>query len=365
MAASANRISHQVRGAMKSSDPLPLTVEELTASWFTKILSKPVHDVRVVEAIHGTASKILLELTFENSADVPIRVCVKGGFNPALTGIPYILAVYRLEAEFYYHVAPTIKMPLPPTLYSGTDTVNGQGIVVMADLKSRGYTFGNPLETWPVDRVQTSVEQLATLHASTWGSKPEDIPWASQTVSLRDAILGLAAPEAWEKQFAGEARPPVPDHMMDRERMTAAFQALWKPSNSTLNCLVHGDAHIGNTFISPTGEPGFLDWQVIHTGSVMHDVSYFIIGALSIEDRRKHEKQLLQSYLDALSREGGPQLQPGEVWDEYRKHTFHGFAWALATPMMQSREIVHAMTERHCAAIVDHGSIKLLEATEE
>ncbi|KAI8663760.1 CHK domain-containing protein [Fusarium keratoplasticum] len=333
MAALANGISHQVRGAMESSDPLPLTVEELTASWFTKILGKPVHDARVVEAIHGTASKILLELIFEDSANVPIRVCVKGGFNPALTGIPYMLAVYRLEAEFYYHVAPTIKMPLPPTLYSGTDTVNGQGIVVMADLKSRG--------------------------------KPEDILWASQTVSLRDAILGLAAPEAWETQFSGEARPPVPDHMLDRERMTAAFQALWKPSNSTLNCLVHGDAHIGNTFISPTGEPGFLDWQVIHTGSVMHDVSYFIIGALSIEDRRKNEKKLLQSYLDALSHAGGPRLQSEEVWDEYRKHTFHGFAWALATPMMQSREIVHAMTERHCAAIVDHESVKLLEATEE
>ncbi|KAL2679108.1 hypothetical protein Neosp_009869 [[Neocosmospora] mangrovei] len=361
MAASTNGTSHRVRGAMKSSDPLPLTVEELTASWFTKILGKPVRNARVVEAIHGTASKILLELTFEDSADVPIRVCVKGGFNPTLTSIPYMLAVYRLEAEFYYHIAPTIRMPLPPTLYSGTDTVNGQGVVVMADLKSRGYTFGNPLKTWPVDRVQLSVKQLATLHASTWGNTTEDIPWASQTVSLRDAILGLAAPEAWEKQFAGEARPPVPDHMLNRERMTAAFQALWKPSNSTLNCLVHGDAHVGNTFISPTGEPGFLDWQVIHTGSVMHDVSYFIIGALSIKDRRKHEKELLQSYLDALFREGGRRLQVEEVWDEYRKHTFHGFAWALATPMMQSREIVHAMTERHCAAIVDHNSIELLE----
>lgn len=354
-----------VRGVMKSSDPLPLTVEELTAPWFTKILGKPVKDAAVVETIHGTASKILIKLTFEDSTNAPIRVCVKGGFNPALlTSLPFMFAVYRLEAEFYYHLAPKIKIPLPPTIYAGTDTINGQGIVVLGDLKAQGYTFGNPLEPWPVDRVKASVEQLAALHAGTWGKKAEDIPWASETVSLRDAIVGLLTPEEWDKRFAPDARPPVPDYMEDRDRIAATFQALWK-SETKLNCLVHGDAHIGNTFISPAGEPGFLDWQVIHAGSAFHDVAYFIIGSLSIEDRRNHEKELVQSYLDTLNSVGGPKLQLDEVWGEYRRQTFHGFAWALAGPMMQSREIVDAMTERHCAAIVDNKSIELLEGLED
>lgn len=366
MAASTTGIPHEVRGVMKSSDPLPLTPEELTAAWFTKILGKPVKDATIVKAIHGTASKILVELTFEGSADAPTKVCVKGGFNPALlASLPFMFSIYRLEAEFYYYIAPTINIPLPPTVYCGTDTVKGQGIVVMADLEARGYTFGNPLEAWPVDRVQAGVEQLAILHARTWGSKPEDFPWASETVSLRDAVVGLMAPEEWDKRFAGDARPPVPDHMADRERMAATFKALWKPSNSTLSCLVHGDAHIGNTFISPAGEPGFLDWQVIHVSSAMHDVAYFIIGTLSIEDRRKNEKELVQHYLDALHRAGAPKFQLEEIWNEYRMHAFHGFAWALAGPMMQSREIVDVMTERHCAAIVDHKSVELLEGLEE
>ncbi|KAK7414279.1 hypothetical protein QQX98_006876 [Neonectria punicea] len=366
MAASTTGISQEVRGVMKSSEALPLIPEELTAAWFTKILGKPVKNATVVEIIHGTASKILVELAFEDSSDGTITVCVKGGFNPALlASLPFMFSIYRLEAEFYYHLGPTINVRLPPTLYCGTDTVNGQGIVVMADLKARGYTFGNALEAWPVDRVQVAVEQLANLHAKTWGSKPEDFPWAGKTVSLREAVMGLVTPEQWSSRFDGDARPPVPDFMGDRERMTATFKALWKPSNSTLNCLVHGDAHIGNTFISSTGEPGFLDWQVIHSGSAMHDVPYFIIGSLSIEDRRKHEKELVQHYLDVLHRAGAPQFQREEIWDEYRKHAFHGFAWALAGPMMQPREIVDVMTERHCAAIVDHKSVELLEGLEE
>ncbi|KAI1015308.1 hypothetical protein LB504_011102 [Fusarium proliferatum] len=334
----------KVNGVIRSNEALPLTVNELTKHWFTKILDKRVQDIEVIKTVHGTASKILIELTLENGADNRAsNICVKGGFNPDIREyLPFLYAIYRLEAEFYYYLAPRLKIPLPPVLYAGTDTINGQGIVVMADLKAQGYAFGNPLETWPVERARLSIEQLATLHASTWGD------------------TGLLAPEEWDKRFAPDARPPVPRFMEDRERMTATFEALWE-SDSKMKCLIHGDAHIGNTFISPAGEPGFLDWQVIHSASALHDVAYFIGGSLSIQDRRAHEKDLLQSYLSALKHAGGPQLEIEDVWEEYRRQTFHGFAWALAGPLMQSREIVDAMVERHCAAIVDHKSIELLE----
>lgn len=117
-----------------------------------------------------------------------------------------------------------------------------------------------------------SVKQLAILHASTWGDKGDSIPSVSGTVTIRDAILGLLAPKEWDKRFGPDARPPVPRFMEDRERMTATFKALWE-SDSKMKCLVHGDAHIGNTFITPTGEPGFLDWQIIHAAPDLHDVA--------------------------------------------------------------------------------------------
>lgn len=39
-----------------------------------------------------------------------------------------------------------------------------------------------------------------------------------------------------------------------------------------------------------------------------------------------------------------------------------GFAWALAGPMMQPKEVVDAISPRHCAAILDHQSMELLES---
>lgn len=47
---------------------------------------------------------------------------------------------------------------------------------------------------------------------------------------------------------------------------------------------------------------------------------------------------------------------------EYRKYQMQGFAWALAGPMMQPKEIVDAISARHCAAIIDHQSLELLES---
>ncbi|KAJ4251528.1 hypothetical protein NW762_011516 [Fusarium torreyae] len=356
-----NGTTDRSKAQLESSEPLPLTVEELTPAWFSKSLGKQVKQVSIVNTLHGTASKILVKLTYENSADGPNALCVKGGFNPAILALhPSLFHVYRLEAEFYHHLGPIVDLRLPPSHYCGTHAESGQGIVVLSDLKAEGFTFGDPLQPWPVSRVRSGVEQLAILHAKTWGHKAEDFHLGA-AFSLRDVITGLMLPSEWEKRFAADARPPVADYLVDRERIFAAFQTLWNTSDSKMNCVVHGDAHIGNTFVTPAGEPGFLDWQGVHAGSAIHDVAYFIIGSLSIEDRKKNEVELFEYYLDTLHKEGGPKFEKDNVWEEYRKHTFHGFAWALASSMMQSQEIVHTMSARHSAAIVDHKSLELLE----
>lgn len=143
MASSVGKVS----GVIRSNEPLPLTVDELTKHWFAQILNRPVQNVEVIEAIHGTASKILIKLTFENGTDnTASNNCVTGGFNPDIReSLPFLYAIYRLEAEFYYYLAPRLKIPLPPVLYAGTDTVN--------------------------------------------------MPSVSETVSIRDAIVGLLAPK--------------------------------------------------------------------------------------------------------------------------------------------------------------------------
>jgi aminoglycoside phosphotransferase (APT) family kinase protein len=144
--------------------------------------------------------------------------------------------------------------------------------------------------------------------------------------------------------------------------MEASFKKMWQTTNPKHICAIHGDSHLGNTFITPSGEPGFIDWQGLSIGSAFHDVAYFVSGSLSISDRREHEGDLVNHYLTSLRALGGPQIETTEAWYEYRKHTLQGFAWAIAAPQMQPKDVVFAMAERHATAIADHGSLGLLES---
>jgi aminoglycoside phosphotransferase (APT) family kinase protein len=83
-------------------------------------------------------------------------------------------------------------------------------------------------------------------------------------------------------------------------------EGVWKPFIRSLTApdasqtLLHGDPHIGNTYLLADGDLGFLDWQVARRGNFSLDLGYFLQGALTTDDRRIAERQLLQEYRDAL-----------------------------------------------------------------
>ncbi|KAL1863968.1 hypothetical protein Daus18300_007933 [Diaporthe australafricana] len=366
------------RRSLESDEPLPSAVEDITPAWLSKILETKVDALKVHEIIHGTGTNVLIEVTYNKNHGAskplpPTRLCVKGGFNPQLIQmLPSLFAVYRLEAQFYHHIAPLIPgLRLIPTHWCGTDPPaarggRGQGIVVMQDAKAKGYTFPDPLRTWPASRVRAGLAQLARLHARTWGGPREsEFPGVPREFGLRDVITGMMNAENWALRFGDRGvRPPAVPRALwgDRDRVVRAMGALWDGVDPRMVCLVHGDTQIGNTFIDADGQPGFLDWQGVHVNSGLHDVTYFMTGALTVDERRAHERELFGFYLLELHGAGGPRFEVEDVWDEYRKYQMHGFAWALAGPMMQPKEIVDAMSQRHCAAIMDHRSLELLES---
>ncbi|KAK7981725.1 hypothetical protein PG988_003963 [Apiospora saccharicola] len=98
-----------LRGHLNSNETaLPVTPDQVTVEWCSEALGFAIQEFTAVETIHGTASKILLELKTDNIADTaadprPDRICVKGGFDPDILAMyPGLDATYRREAEFYY-----------------------------------------------------------------------------------------------------------------------------------------------------------------------------------------------------------------------------------------------------------------------
>ncbi|KAK8062113.1 hypothetical protein PG997_014210 [Apiospora hydei] len=314
----------------------------------------------------------------------PSRLFFKGGLNPDLAALaPFLQATYRREAEFYHHLAPQLRaagVRLPESYFAGVDTTSGQGVVVLEDLAARGYTFGRPERPMSVDQVRAGVEQLAQLHAATWSGRRgnDEYPWLEkqQGGSLRDIIRELLKPGPLRCRRAPEHGGPdggrFKEHealLLDRERMLGAFEVLWSydcsPSSAAFQSIVHGDPHIGNTYATAAGVPGFLDWQTLARGNGFHDVAYFVASALTVEDRRAYEGDIVRANMEALHRQGGPHLEWEDAWLQYRRHLLHGYVLCLAQAGMQSQENIWILTKRYVTAILDHSVMRLLEGSAE
>ncbi|KAI0098606.1 kinase-like domain-containing protein [Hypoxylon sp. NC0597] len=348
---------------------LPSLSEHVTASWLSSVLGQKVKSIELTKSIlNASAGKLFITITYdddnEGSADPskrPTKVCIKGGFNPVfIERYPdFLIDLYKHEADFFKRVAPNlVHIDLPRSYWAGSNAT--QGLVIMDDLEALGAEFGEPVNPWPVERVMAGVEQLAGFHAGTWGIKTSDYPWADADFYDK-VIFSLCA--RWDELIHGPHRPPIPDILSDEKRIRAALKKHFASRNPKFRCLVHGDTHIGNTYLVK-GEPRFLDWQSIQVASPFHDVAYFISGSLTVEDRRAHEMRILEHYLDALAKFGGPSLssQDEDVLVEYRKSMLAGYNWILAPYGLQPEARVRAMRERHCAALVDHKTVELIES---
>src|SRR3546814_5098359 len=117
----------------------------------------------------------------------------------------------------------------------------------------------------------------------------------------------------------------------DPERLQRAFDKLaeWEMAQKSPRCVNLGDCHQGNTYVMPDGERVWLDWQLVRKGRPWRDLTYFTIGALTIEERRASERDLLAHYRAALVAtvaEGVHNLDT--ISEQYRRWVIYGMqAW--------------------------------------
>lgn len=347
--------------------PLPMTVDALDRPWLDQALRSWDPAVRVIaiherEVLLGTATKLLVRVEYEGGpreGGPPERLCIKGGFNEELR--PITARAYRSEANFYAHVARDLDIPLPRCWFAAANAEQGQGIVVIDDLRVTGARFTDPLQPWTADVVAAALETQAQWHGRTWGATRERYPWYPIGTWVRDVAGALLSESEWQRFLDDPEAPKLPEPLTHRERVKRALFEMWRLDDlDDQRSLVHSDAHMGNTFSLPDGRVGFIDWQALAIAPSMDDVSNIIGGSLSVEDRRSHERTLLRHYLEVLAASGGPRIAFDDAWLRYRRYHMHGILWPPTPAAMQAPEKTRAMSGRHMAAILDHEVLQLL-----
>src|SRR3954447_10773503 len=289
--------------------PLPATAADIDPSWLTAVLAERYPGVRVatvdvVGTTEATNAHARLRISYDEQAGAPDAVfCKLPPRDPYRREHIIESGMGRREAYFYCDMAPTLRMRTPAAHLTGYDERDGTFVLMIEDLADTGCDVSDG--TWGIspDSAAGALEDLAELHVrfEDPNVRAADAAWVTRRKpgnNYGTTLLQFGLDNHRSRlsdDFAAIAQLYI-DHDVE-------LSELWLQGPTTL---LHGDTHIGNLFVD-NGRTGFLDWGLMTLSTPMRDVSYFLNMAMNIDDRRRHEEDLLRHYLDVKNAIGTTQ----------------------------------------------------------
>mgnify|MGYP003694226113 CR=1 FL=1 len=320
----------------------------------------------VVESARATVlSRILrLSLTYEAAAaGAPSSIILKTGHPERAGGAWY---AGRQEVAFYDQVASAMPAGLVPRCFEAFyDVDTRDGYLLLEDL-----TDSHVIATaWPLPPTMEQCERIlqarARFHAAWW-----DDPRLGASVGT---WTDVDATDRYLKTFA-ERFARFTDRMGDRltrerrdlfERLLDAAPRLLARYHSHRNVtIVHGDAHVWNSFLPREGggdDVRLFDWDLWRIDCASDDLAYMMAMHWYPDLRRRIERPLLDRYHAALVAHGVRGYDRRALDDDYRLSVL----WQITTPVWQATNDIPPVIwwnnlERILLAVDDLGCRDLL-----
>jgi hypothetical protein len=361
---------------------LPTVPEDLTPALLTPLIASlhpgvSIGAVRIVEAMgYGEKNvstsarvRIVVEYAGGASENLSRQLIVKMSLDPSVAYCAQLHAIYANEVEFYTRLRPELDIEAPRALGGYFDPVSKNYALILEDLTDKQVRFPSVMQDVSLDEVRSVLETHAQLHARYWNSPRfgKDLHWVQTHLEgdVEDLMNGLISEsirveidkEKFKRELIGRMGTSEPE-------LRAGVAALKRHQATLPQTLLHGDSHIGNTYLTHDGRGGLIDWQIMVRGYAVHDVAYFITTSLPIERRRRAERDLLAFYRDRLRAHGladPPDIE--SLWLEYRRAAVWGvyIGW-LTCPIANYGWEVNIMAHlRVTTAFEDHETRRLLQ----
>lgn len=312
----------------------------------------------------STADRATLHLEFEDNAaeGIPSHVMLK-----TMLISPHAPAeMYENEVRFYRDIRPSLNLETPRIYAADFDKNSGQFGLIMEDLGLRQASFPNACSDISVEQVKGLLRTLAKLHGHFWQSPKltGELSWVATPLQggMSDIFqqygYELVKDQVQKHPFKQELIAPL---ALSLETMAAQLKKYQLEAILQPQTLLHGDTHIANTYLLPSGDGGLFDWQLICRGNWAHDVGYVITTGLSTSMRRQHERELLAYYIECLRLQAVRTVPDGNTaWDLYRKSIMWGLfiGWLITPPANYGEAITSANIRKLVQAAQDLDSFQ-------
>jgi hypothetical protein len=340
--------------------------QDLTAEWLRGVLGSGAIETFEVQPI-GTgpmSESRRVSIGYANGPrSGPASVVLKtASDNEASRSAGVSLGVYEREIRFYRELAPRIGGPLAACHLAVIDPLEGWFTLVLEDVAPA--VQGDQIAGCDAEQARLAMRELARLHAPVFADPQLGAtPWLNQEMVLTQALLMQLLPAFLERYRARVSEA--------HERVAARFiESLdgWLADRRPPLGLVHGDYRLDNLLFGSDAHARALtavDWQTVGWGPVMTDAAYFLGGALTPEDRRAHERELVREYYDALRANGVRGFGWEECWSGYRRQSFLGILMTVAPAMLVERtergdEMFMTTFARYAQQVLDLDALQLL-----
>ncbi|WP_326559723.1 phosphotransferase [Micromonospora sp. NBC_01796] len=361
-----------VRHRATGPTDIPVRTGEVTREWLTAVLCTGIPDAAVrayavADVSSGTSTRWRATVSYNDAgrdAALPTELFAKTTRSWTQRLLLGLADVLTGEPGFYRHLRPHLEIETPYGYHGAVDPASGRSIVLIEDVATtRQATFCTPQT--PISRAELEdlLTGMATWHGRHWNDPGlARHPFLHQTPrTFVGNLARFAQLRRRGRVGVQRARTVIPDPVV--ARYEDLYLALWRSLELTTEgplTLLHGDPHIGNVYRTGDGRMGFADWQVVMRGSWAYDVAYTIVTGLSVDDRRRWERDLLGFYLGRLGAAGGTAPDFDDAWLAYRQQTLWPyFGWLLSTgrsaiqPRFQPASTNFGMLERTSNAILD------------
>ena len=309
-----------------------ITAEDLlTPEWLADALQLPVVGVELKPVGTGQIGDCeRVTLTYGEPCDGPATVVAKiPSQDPTSRNAGVALGTYRKESTFYRDLRASVEIRAPHCYYVDFDEATCEFVLLLEDVAPAEQ--GNQLTGCTPDEAALAVLELPKLHAPFWGDpKLASMEWLAGSYSADPEVSGqflgmLYA--GFKERYDGRIDADIIELA---ERMLTKMPQMYDYGDRP-KTLQHGDYRLDNMlFATPAGGPPItiVDWQTVAHGPGVSDLSYFLGAGLTVEDRRKHEEDLVRSYHEAMTA-AGVDLTWDDLWWQYRRHTTDGLVMAI------------------------------------
>jgi hypothetical protein len=320
---------------------VPVVTEDASADFVTNALrstgvidadtsvAELEHD-RIGEGVGLMCNLARLTLRYKGPAHgAPSSVILKVPSNlPENRGVGDHFGFYEREGRFYDEVSESLPVRTPLCYYNHIDVEANEFALILEDFGGR--TMVSQVAGIDVERAVEAVKALALVHAEWWMSpRLDSLTWMPRAIDERIISAGFQYRKVWD-HFVELFADRLPEGAVELgERIGPSWEAVYQHFYaSTPTTLCHGDFRADNLMFddASTGREhvGILDWQIAYRGGGIADVCYLATQSMTVDDRRAHERDLVDVWFDSLCTALGSapdDYSAEQAWTDYRSLT--------------------------------------------